>query len=272
MVNEPHKPSAANLEREVEEFKRRKAAKETVESTPSEIAQPEPEPERRTIPCKECGAYFETEVVNLNGREFCGKVCPACIARINRETEAEATAASGEAAQRAWEALCPPLYRDTDLNRLSIPEKAIREVLGWSPGPNGLSLAGGTGKGKTRLIFVLLKQLHFAGHKIHAISSKSFERHCTRMFGDHPQANESRAIIDKCQTVEILFLDDIGKERMTDRVESELYGLIEDRTANMKPILWTSNGDSKRLEAMLSEDRGQPIIRRLKEFSRTILV
>jgi DNA replication protein DnaC len=201
------------------------------------------------------------------GREIILRKCPACEKKEADETAAEKEAFHASVTQHQWADICPPLYRDTDLDQLEIPHHIILDVLGWKEG--GLALVGSTGRGKTRLMFQLLRQLHFSGRSVFAISSKQFERHCGLMFGED---QKSRHIIDKCLSIEILFLDDIGKERMTDRVESELYALIEERSAHLQPILWTSNQDSKHLESSMSKDRAEPITRRLKEFSRIIAV
>ena len=64
----------------------------------------------------------------------------------------------------------------------------------------------------------------------------------------------------------ILFLDDLGKAKFTERVEMEFYDLIEFRAANKLPILFTANMSGKQLTEALGEDRGEPIMRRLREF------
>jgi DNA replication protein DnaC len=77
-------------------------------------------------------------------------------------------------------------------------------------------------------------------------------------------------MIRRAHRAEILFIDDIGKEKYTERVESEFYDLIETRTAHLRPILWTANTSGAGLEAMMSPDRGAPILRRLREFTEII--
>jgi len=57
---------------------------------------------------------------------------------------------------------------------------------------------------------------------------------------------------------------------MTERGETELYDVLEHRTNNLKPTIVTTNATYDQLRKMLSEDRCQPIIRRIKDFS-TIL-
>ena len=82
--------------------------------------------------------------------------------------------------------------------------------------------------------------------------------------------NDARDMIGRAHRAEILFIDDIGKEKYTERVESEFYDLIETRTAHMRPIIWTANANGVGLAAMMSPDRGEPILRRLREFTEII--
>jgi DNA replication protein DnaC len=70
--------------------------------------------------------------------------------------------------------------------------------------------------------------------------------------------------------VQILLIDDIGKGKMTDRAEMELFDLLETRTSHKLPTIWTANAKGDDLLRMMSEDRGEPIIRRLSEFSEIV--
>ena len=47
-----------------------------------------------------------------------------------------------------------------------------------------------------------------------------------------------------------LFLDDIGKGKLTDAVQAHLHDVLEERTANLLPTLWTSNAGGAELAAM----------------------
>ena len=58
--------------------------------------------------------------------------------------------------------------------------------------------------------------------------------------------------------------------RLTDAVQSHLFDLLEERTANERPTFWTSNAGGAELAAMFSPDRAEPLLRRLTEFSKII--
>ena len=67
-----------------------------------------------------------------------------------------------------------------------------------------------------------------------------------------------------------MLIDDLGKQKMTERAEVELYDVLEHRTNNLKPTIITTNATYLQLTKMLSEDRGQPIIRRIRDFSTIV--
>jgi DNA replication protein DnaC len=57
---------------------------------------------------------------------------------------------------------------------------------------------------------------------------------------------------------------------MTERGETELYDVLEHRTTNLKPTIITTNASGEQLKKMLSDDRRQPILRRIADFSQII--
>jgi DNA replication protein DnaC len=75
-------------------------------------------------------------------------------------------------------------------------------------------------------------------------------------------------MLSKC---DILFIDDLGKSKFqtfdgTGKAAEEfLFDLVNDRMAAMKPCVFTCNKDGETLKASMSEDRGEPFLRRLRE-------
>jgi len=69
---------------------------------------------------------------------------------------------------------------------------------------------------------------------------------------------------------DVLVIDDLGKGRLTEAVAGALYDLLEERTANKRVTLWTSNASLDDLLKMLPADCGGPIVRRLMDFSKII--
>jgi DNA replication protein DnaC len=59
---------------------------------------------------------------------------------------------------------------------------------------------------------------------------------------------------------------------MTERAELELFDLLENRTQNLMPTIITTNTTNAQLLAMLSEDRGSAILRRIKDFNTIVKI
>jgi DNA replication protein DnaC len=134
-----------------------------------------------------------------------------------------------------------------------------------------MALHGPTGIGKTRMMWLLLKRLHFAGTQFKAIRSTEFAQNAIQQFSDNPE-EKARALSElrSLKTVPVLFIDDLGKERATARLETELYELLEERTSRLLPILFTTQLAGQALASMLSRENGEAIVRRLREFCEFI--
>ncbi|MEN8716327.1 MAG: ATP-binding protein [Verrucomicrobiales bacterium] len=114
--------------------------------------------------------------------------------------------------------------------------------------------------GKTWLMFELQRRWHEHGAKVCATSGTEFAYVC----GDPDQAAR-RDLIERMIKADLLFIDDLGKEKMTDRVEADLFHVIEQRRRFQKPVFVTVNSDGTALASRMSDDGGAPIINRLRE-------
>ena len=225
----------------------------------------------KTETCRKCGKSFEFEPVDFfAGRPlFQPKYCSPCVeimsAERQIEIEAQYVAERKQRIESEWARICPPLYNDTDVSLL--PANAHNRVMAWKYGPTGLILHGETGRCKTRSMYQLLKRLHFEDKKkIQVFNAVSFSHEVNRRFFD---GTGEEWIARLCQ-VDVVFMDDLGKCRLTERGEAELFGLIEQRTANLKPILATTNFIGESLSEKLTDDRGLPLVRRLREFCQAV--
>ncbi len=197
-------------------------------------------------PCAECGKEFQAS----RNREHNLDLCKSCSDR-----------------QDTFYAICPPLYRFSDRERLPCGLDKLQQALAWQYGERGLLLHGPTGNGKTRVAWLLLRRLHFAGHGIIAFDAVSFSHEVARHFGPN---GDGYGWARKIYTAPIVFLDDVGKCRLTERGEAELFGLVETRTANGKPIIATTNLVGDTLANAMRQDTGTPLARRLREFCECI--
>jgi DNA replication protein DnaC len=67
----------------------------------------------------------------------------------------------------------------------------------------------------------------------------------------------------------LLVIDDLGKERLTQRMESDLFAIIDERTSNKRSTIITTNYNGSGLSDRFSNgETGSAIIRRLKDYFR----
>lgn len=166
-----------------------------------------------------------------------------------------------------FNAQCPSLFHHTDANRL--PAAQLKQVLTWQYGPKGLLLAGETGRCKTRCAWLLIKRLIVEdGLSVVTFDSVGFGRELERRYREE---DDVTGWLDRLGTgVEVVFFDDLGKLKITERVETELFGVIDQRSSHELPIIATTNDHGDTLSARMSDNRGAPLIRRLREFCTAI--
>ena len=128
-------------------------------------------------------------------------------------------------------------YRVTDENKSAV---AIAKWLVNEKPTKGAYFYGGVGTGKTYLAAIVAQNFIADGRQV--------------IFGDVPSlladikstfdgGESTSAFLDKLLTVDLLVLDDIGAEKITDWSASQIYLLINGRYNAGLPIIVTSNYD-----------------------------
>lgn len=226
--------------------------------------------------CQDCQQPFEYEPVMFNNREIVPAIfCPPCVDKRQGEMASERERDRLGKRREAWLDLCPPLYRDTNPSDPRLSSAARTALAAWSPNGNGVGLAlcGASGRGKTRLAFSRLHDLHMEGMTVFAVSSKRLEKAIHGSFSDDAlRRSESESVIESARKARVLLLDDVGKEKFTERVAGEFYDLIEHRTSYLLPTIWTANTSRAELSARLGAEHGDATMRRLAEFSEFVTV
>lgn len=167
---------------------------------------------------------------------------------------------------RRWDALCPPLYLDTDADKL--PEYQLKRVIKWQFGPRGLVLHGETRKGKSRCAWLLIRRLILEGVSVEAMTSDQFARDCAEAHGTG--ADVATEWFARLAGRPVLFIDDLGKFKLTERVEAELFGIFDYRCTHLRPTIFTTNAVGDILAKRMTPDRGAPFVARMREFCEGI--
>lgn len=102
----------------------------------------------------------------------------------------------------------------------------------------GYFITGSCGTGKTRLLASIIKEMFKNGIPSYFISTTTWIESKKKMFD---KQNDFDYLLDKILTVDVLCIDDIGSERITDFVKNEIFYVVEYRYSNMLKTFFTSN-------------------------------
>lgn len=141
--------------------------------------------------------------------------------------------------------------------------------------PKGIYLNGNFGCGKTYLLSAMLNELAKKGHKVAIVYYPEFLRALKESFNDSEGFKQKFNYIKK---VEVLLLDDIGAESVTEWSRDEILGtILQYRMEENLPTLFTSNLTMKELETHLSTTnkdvdivKARRIIERIKQLTTNI--
>lgn len=217
------------------------------------------------IPCKRCGESFDAEFVTQGDRVVAGQAyCDVCLPLALQEHEGSKP--TEPAYLRAWRAITPVEYREYDPEKLPAEAGALRAAAAlWvdKQVPRWLLLTGPPGIGKTRIAFHALRKLATRGASQLYVRASQFDRWASSQF---QQGSDAASRIQQCHHASHLLLDDLGKGKLTDRAEAELYDLIEHRSAHRLPLILTTNLPVMHLP-WCSTDRGAAIVGRILDNS-----
>ena len=111
----------------------------------------------------------------------------------------------------------------------------------------GLLLIGSAGIGKTHLAVSALKQIAMQGNTVLFGSFVDIVQNIKSTFGKESTFSESD-IIEKLAGIDVLVIDDLGKENISNYVKMIAYQVINRRYVDMKPTIITTNDTSTELE------------------------
>lgn len=168
----------------------------------------------------------------------------------------------------------PSVFRDTDISLL---HPKVQSALDWTPNGNisGLLLHGTTGVGKTRGIWEIIRKMWLEEAKkdkqmtYQFLTMRKIEGMIEQSFDDRTHSK----MIDNLIELPFLVIDDFGKERLTQRMATDLFSVIDERsTSKRATIISTNFNGTALLERFDNRDKetGIAMIRRLKDYYRCV--
>lgn len=155
-------------------------------------------------------------------------------------------------------------FRVTDDNKTAY--QACRALAdNFTPGTRGLFLSGGCGTGKTHLAGAIVHTLIRKGHHAMLMTTNRLLDTLKSAFGD---TERTARIKEELATCDLLVLDDIGAEHISDWAKSELFNLLNERYEMNKTTILTTNLSIDALAARL----GQRTISRIAEMTDGIRI
>ena len=233
--------------------------------------------------CRRCGHKWQTVPIVLPF--LSGPILPGLCATCDRELE-DARKAQAEreaearrlahlaAREKAWAKLCPIEYRltteaggQTEIARLELLVPKLKKILAWQFGSRGLILRSrASGRGKTRSAWRLLRKQWLDDRSIAYYSAGMFQRKAQDAAGKYYLDDW----FNKLATVDIFYLDDLGKGNWTENTEAIWFDLVESRTSNGRPIIITTNYKGDDLEEISRSETTEFTVRRLREYCDVI--
>jgi len=115
---------------------------------------------------------------------------------------------------------------------------------------DGLYIEGTNGTGKTHLAAAIALQLISEGIPVICKTSSDLLLDIKKSFDD--SSMHEAQVLDVYKKVDLLIIDDLGKEQCSDWSMSTLYSILNDRYEDMKPTIVTTNYNADQLAAALT--------------------
>jgi len=154
-------------------------------------------------------------------------------------------------------------FQDASIDHLAekLDPYLVEEAKKWCKQPTSLILTGNTGTGKTYFSFALVREaIRSCGlGQIRWVTSKHLDEELTQA---HSKFGDTSATIEKFSEVPILFIDDFGVDRGTEKAERDYYQIIDNRWSHNRLTCISTNLEP----AIIKKLYGDRIHSRFKDF------
>ena len=168
----------------------------------------------------------------------------------------------------------PAVFQDTEISRL---HEKIQENINWRPegDKTGLLIHGTTGVGKTRALWEIVRRMWVEKAEMDINMPYLFltMRKIESMIEQGFDTKKHGTMLDSLIEHPLLVIDDLGKERLTSRMASDLFAIIDERTVNRRTTIISTNfNGTTLLERFENKDKetGVAFIRRLKDYFKIV--
>lgn len=147
------------------------------------------------------------------------------------------------------------VHQNATLDAVRLVNSGIaQEGLNWIISKNkpSLFLSGNPGSGKTFFMFSLLNGLTTQKHhkaSILFVRSDDLDNELLRAV----ERRSEEYTLEKYQDVPFLFIDDLGVERVSDRIIKQYYNIIDRRMNNLLPTVFSSNISLEKISSTLGD-------------------
>ena len=178
-----------------------------------------------------------------------------------------------------WRETCPGVYRTTEIPKLAeltgIASATFDGIMAHPLGPQGLVITGAPGCGKSRILWKLMRRRFDFGQRILAFNLASPAATFSLQVAQHYRDGDAAEWIELLESADVLWWDDMDKDKLTDRAEETAFALVEHFCTAGKPIFATMNVNGEELTAQMAGQsgagqRGAAIVRRIREFSKSM--